>query len=173
MELATQGARPVRAGSVREPQRGSEQGAMQSAGTSESTDRGPVNRGRGGAVTRSASKLVRCGAPTVRGGICTAPGTMPDRRCPHHSTTVSAKTKRTWQERGRKNAMKSRGPISLTAADLSSAGKARALVEETLDLVRRGRMPTSVGNVVYKLVSVGLKANEQKLAEQLIAESDQ
>jgi hypothetical protein len=124
-----------------------------------------------GAVARSASKSVRalCGAPTIRGGICTAPGTMADHHCPHHSTTVSAKTKRAWQERGRKNAMKSRGPISVTAADLSSADKARALVEETLDLVRRGRMPTSIANVVQKLVSVGLKANEQRLAERIAA----
>jgi hypothetical protein len=65
--------------------------------------------------------------------------------------------------------MRARMPVTFSPADLTSADAARKIVEDTLDLVRRGKMPTSVANVVQKLVAVGLKANETKLAERIAA----
>jgi len=117
----------------------------------------------------SASKSVRarCGAPTIRGGVCTAPGTFPDHRCPHHTTTVSEKTRRGWRQRGLAAQQRAKMPTTFTAADFSTEEGARKILEETTNLVRQGKMPTSVANVVSKLAGTALKLAELKLVKRL------
>jgi hypothetical protein len=109
----------------------------------------------------------RCGAPTVRRGICTAPGTMPDGRCPHHSVTISEAQKRSWRQRGQKASMRARLPIEFAPADFSTEEGARRALEQAADLVRAGQMPTSVANALAKIAGVALKASELRLAAQV------
>ena len=63
--------------------------------------------------------------------------------------------------------VRSRMPVTFTPADLTTADSARALVEETINLARAGKLPTSTANAVSKLVAVGLRAAELKLAERI------
>lgn len=121
------------------------------------------------AAVKTTTKRGLCGATTKRGVTCPAPGSMPDARCPQHSTSVSEAQKTAWRKRGHKSLMQSREPVRFLAADLSSETSARALVEETINFARAGKIATSTANAVAKLVAVGLRASELKLAAQVAA----
>jgi hypothetical protein len=62
-------------------------------------------------------------------------------------------------------------PVAAThmsaAAQRRGPKRSSSTPEETADLVRQGRMPTSVGNVVSKIASTALKLAEVKLAARL------
>ena len=128
------------------------------------------NHERDGAVARSAAKSVpaRCGAPTKLGGICTAPATMRDGRCPHHSSTVSERTRRAWRDRGRRNALLGRKPIAFPKADFSDAERLQKLLEAVTDAVLAGKLPTSTAKAVSSLFANAAKLPGLRLEEQIV-----
>jgi len=130
------------------------------------SQRGEILAGAGEAAG-SAPKARRCGAPTVRGGVCTAAGNMADGRCPHHTTTVSEKLKKAWRQRGHAASMRARMPATFTPADFASEEGARKVLEETANLVREGKLPVSVANAVSKIAGVAARLGELRLEEKL------
>ena len=118
-------------------------------------------------AARKRGSRPSCGAETRAGGPCSAHATMPDGRCPHHTTTVSDKTKQTWRQRGNAASRRARMPVTFTPADFASEDGARKMLEEAANLVRAGKMPVSVANAVSKLAATALKAAELRHAEAL------
>jgi hypothetical protein len=92
---------------------------------------------------------------------------MLDGKCPHHTTTVSEATKTSWRRRGHAASMRARLPVEFTPAAFDSEQSARRVLEETADLVRAGKMPTSVANAVSKLAGVAIRATELDVLRRL------
>ena len=109
----------------------------------------------------------RCGAPRVRGGSCTATGTMPDGRCPHHSTTVSEKTKTGWRQLGQRNSRLSRAPQAFTAANFTDPATTQRLLEEVTDALLRGKIAVSTAKAVSSLAGAAARLTELRAAEEL------
>jgi hypothetical protein len=107
---------------------------------------------------------IACSGTTKAGEPCPSAATQRDGRCWWHSTLIDEATRKAARARGAAAFKASR---TLSPADLSSAASARRLVEETINLVRRGLIPVTVANAVQRLVSTGLQANEQELGERI------
>src|SRR5690242_18039264 len=108
----------------------------------------------------------KCGAPTKLGGICRAPGTFPDSRCGFHTTTVSAKTKRAWQERGRKSAQRAREPIAFPKADFRDPESVQELLEAVTDALLQGKLPVSHARAISSLAGAAAKLTDVKIADE-------
>jgi hypothetical protein len=63
--------------------------------------------------------------------------------------------------------MRARMPTTFTPASFESEKSARRVLEETADLVRQGKMPTSVANAVSKIAGVAARLGELRLAAKL------
>jgi hypothetical protein len=120
-------------------------------------------------VAPAARKRVRarCGAPTIRGGVCTAPPTMPDGRCPHHSSTVSEKTRQAWRDRGRRHSMLGRKPVVFPKANYADPDGVQRLLESVTDALLAGKLPTSTAKAVSSLAGAAAKLTDIKLAEKI------
>jgi hypothetical protein len=125
-------------------------------------------RGEIRGVAPKASKAARttCLGTTLAKKPCPAAATH-EGYCYWHAPSVPEEEKRAARQRGRAAMVKARTPVKFLAADLSSEESARALVEETINLARAGMIRTSTANAVAKLVAVGLRASELRLAAQV------
>jgi hypothetical protein len=94
-----------------------------------------------------------CGAPPLVNGSCLA-----------HSGMDPAQLK-AWQKLGGKAAHA--GPVWIPPADFSNADAVREWLQAIADAIVRRELAPSVARSVGALASVGLRASEMRLAEQV------
>jgi hypothetical protein len=123
------------------------------------------DRARKGTKSAVNDGRARCGEPTKDGSPCRGLATIAG-KCPMHSPKVSEAEKKAWRQRGRMVQRAARFP-QFTKADFASAEGARAALEEAAVLVRAGKMPVSIVNVVAKIAGTALRASEVALGKRL------
>jgi len=108
----------------------------------------------------------RCAGTTTAGKPCPAQATTGS-YCYWHNPAIPDAEKNAARSRGHRAAKQARLPLKFTKANFSTEEGVRGVLEEAADLVRAGRLPVSIANVVAKLAKTGMQAAELKLAEQI------
>lgn len=106
-----------------------------------------------------------CPAQTAKGKPCRAPLVKGGRYCFFHDPE-KAEARAAAQANGGAESRNRVGPTKTLGAkapavDVTTEGKVRELVQETIDQVRRGELSSNAGNVVGQLLSVALRALKQ------------
>ena len=109
--------------------------------------------------------MKRCPGKTATGKPCRSPPRQGRKWCWFHDPK-SAKARATAQANGGAESRNRVGPAKTLGkrapkVDVSGEEPIRALVQETVDQVRRGSIAPTVGQVIGQLLSVALKALKQ------------